>query len=205
MKVREASIEDWKELLDFYTRVYRKDHPLQTKEFWVWQYGNKDKGRAFICLNDEGKIVGHVGANFGGGFAWIINVFLDLEFRGKGVLRKLYDLARQYYPLAASAANQAGLGLYRNMRWFRYHDLVRYVKINPKIKTINVKNVGAIYSWDNIPKARLSERTNEIKYSKFSHWFEIASLEKEWDNYQNGQQDSSFHVWQWLNYIQIVN
>ena len=83
--------------------------------------------------------------------------------------------------------------------------MVRYVKINPKIKTINVKNVGAIYSWDNIPKAILSERTNEIKYSKFSHWFEIASLEKEWDNYQNGQQDSSFHVWQWLNYIQIVN
>jgi hypothetical protein len=38
-------------------------------------------------------------------------------------------------------SNQAGLGLYRNMRWFRYHDLVRYVKINPKIKTINVKNV----------------------------------------------------------------
>ena len=102
-------------------------------------------------------------------------------------------------------SNQAGLGLYRNMRWFRYHDLFRYVKINPKIKTINVKNVGAIYSWDNIPKSRLSERTNEIKYSKFSHWFEIASLEKEWDNYQNGQQDSSFHVWQWLNYIQIVN
>jgi len=43
--------------------------------------------------------------------------------------------------LAASAANQAGLGLYRNMRWFIYHDLVRYVKINPKIKTINIKNV----------------------------------------------------------------
>ena len=54
-------------------------------------------------------------------------------------------------------------------------------------------------------KEEVSQMINEIKYSKFSHWFEIASLEKEWDNYQNGQQDSSFHVWQWLSYTQIVN
>jgi asparagine synthase (glutamine-hydrolysing) len=48
-------------------------------------------------------------------------------------------------------------------------------------------------------KEEVSQMINEIKYSKFSHWFEIASLEKEWDNYQNGQQDSSFHVWQLLS------
>lgn len=48
-------------------------------------------------------------------------------------------------------------------------------------------------------KDEVSQMINEIKYSKFSNWFDIASLEKEWDNYQRGQRDSSFHVWQWLS------
>jgi hypothetical protein len=73
--------------------------------------------------------------------AWIINVYLSEECRGKGVLSSLYSLARVYYPLAATAANAAGLGLYKNMRWFRYYDLVRYVKINPNIKDENFTNV----------------------------------------------------------------
>jgi GNAT superfamily N-acetyltransferase len=131
MITREAIIEDWKELESFFMRVYREKHPLHNKEFWEWQYGNKEFGRSFICLNDKGNIVGHVGANFGGGLSWIINVYLDEECRGQGILAKLYHLARSYYPLAATAANEAGLGLYKNMRWIRYYDLVRYVKINP--------------------------------------------------------------------------
>jgi hypothetical protein len=131
MITREAIIEDWKELESFFMRVYREKHPLHSKEFWEWQYGNKEFGRSFICLNDNGNIVGHVGANFGGGLSWIINVYLDEECRGQGILAKLYHLARSYYPLAATAANEAGLGLYKNMRWIRYYDLVRYVKINP--------------------------------------------------------------------------
>ena len=141
MTTREATIEDWKELFSFFSKVYRKNHPLQNKEFWFWQYGDKNYGRSFICLNDNGTIVGHVGANFGGGVAWIINVYLDEECRGKGILGKLYALARNYYPLAATAANEAGLGLYKNMRWIRYYDLVRYVKINPNIHNPTFKNV----------------------------------------------------------------
>ena len=54
-------------------------------------------------------------------------------------------------------------------------------------------------------KEQVSQMINEIKYSKFSHWFDITCLEKEWDHYQKGQQDSSFHVWQWMNYTQLVN
>lgn len=141
MKVREATIEDWNELYKFYSKIYRENHPLQNKDFWIWQYGDEKQGRAFICLNDKGEVVGHVGANFGNNIAWIINVYLDVECRGKGVLRQLYNLARGYYPLAATAANEAGLGLYRNMRWIRYYDLVRYVKINPNIKNPTLENV----------------------------------------------------------------
>ncbi len=141
MIIREANSNDWEELLVFYKRVYRINHPLQNRKFWNWQYGDAKYGRSFICLNDKGNIVGHVGANFSGGLAWIINVYLDVECRGKGVLRQLYDLARNYHPLAATAANKAGLGLYRNMRWIRYYDLVRYVKVNPNLTQKNYKNV----------------------------------------------------------------
>ena len=141
MKIREANIDDWSKLYVFYKRIYRENHPLHNKDFWIWQYGNKKEGRSFICLNNKEEVVGHVGANFGNNIAWIINVYLDVECRGKGVLRQLYNLARAYYPLAATAANEAGLGLYRNMGWIRYYDLVRYVKVNPIIKEISTKNV----------------------------------------------------------------
>lgn len=141
MNVREAHIEDWDKLQSFYSRVYRPNHPLLNKEFWQWQYEDKNHGRAFIYINNKNEIAGHVGANFKGDLAWIINVYLDKESRGKGVLRELYALARAYYPLAATAANQAGLGLYKNMRWYRYYDLVRYVKINPNIEVPSFKNI----------------------------------------------------------------
>jgi hypothetical protein len=133
MITREATVEDWEKLLQFFKLIYRENHPLHNREFWQWQYGDSHYGRSFICINAQEEIVGHVGANFQGGVAWIINVYLKEECRGKGVLGELYGLARAYYPLAATAANEAGLGLYRNMRWIRYFDLVRFVKINPSL------------------------------------------------------------------------
>ncbi|MCU4189519.1 GNAT family N-acetyltransferase [Flavobacterium sp. HXWNR29] len=141
MITREASINDWDKLFIFFNKIYRKNHPLQNKEFWEWQYGNPKFGRSFICLNENNEVVGHVGANFGGNVAWVINVYLEEECRGKGILSRLYELARAYYPLAATAANEAGLGLYRNMRWYRYYDLVRYVKINPKFNIPSFEKV----------------------------------------------------------------
>lgn len=141
MITREANIEDWEKLFQFFSRIYRPHHPLQNQAFWQWQFGDAAYGRSFICINDKQEIVGHVGANFGGGIAWIINVYLDEECRGKGILGRLYDLARAYYPLAATAANEAGLGLYRNMRWYRYHNLVRYIKINPSVHEISLEKV----------------------------------------------------------------
>jgi hypothetical protein len=141
MITREANLNDWIELEIFFKRIYRTGHPLHQREFWNWQFGDQAFGRSFICLDDDGTIVGHVGANFGGNLSWIINVYLDEACRGKGILGELYSLARNYYPLAATAANEAGLGLYRNMRWFRYYDLVRYVKINPKVEDKSFANV----------------------------------------------------------------
>lgn len=141
MKFREASIDDWCKLEVFFKRIYRKNHPLHNKEFWEWQYGDEKYGRSFICLNLEDEIIGHVGANFCGGISWMINGCLDEKYRGKGIMSNLYDLARNYYPLAATAANNLGLGMYKNMRWIRYCDLVRYVKISPNCLDISFENV----------------------------------------------------------------
>ena len=140
MIYREATIEDWDDLKEFYKKVYRFNHPLIDKEFWIWQYGDVKYGRAFICLNNDSDIVGHVGANFAGNLAWMINGYLDTEYRGKGVMSNLYNLARNYYPVAATAANNLGLGMYKSMRWYRYYDLIRYVKIKPAIEDITFKN-----------------------------------------------------------------
>ena len=141
MITREATIDDWEKLSVFFNKIYRENHPLHKKVFWEWQYGNRQYGCSFICLNDKNEIVGHVGANFQDQIAWIINVYLDEECRGKGILGKLYSLARNYYPLAATAANAAGLALYKNMQWIRYYDLERYVKINPNLDDKNFNNV----------------------------------------------------------------
>lgn len=148
MITREATLADWDKLVVFFTKIYRANHPLQNKEFWQWQYGDPKYGRSFICLNQDSEIVGHVGANFQGNLAWIINVYLTEECRGKGILAKLYALARNYYPLAATAANEAGLGLYKNMRWIRYYDLVRYVKINPSLNNKGFQKVCAPITID---------------------------------------------------------
>jgi RimJ/RimL family protein N-acetyltransferase len=102
MEIREAKLEDWSKLEIFFKRIYRVNHPLHSYTFWEWQYGDGNFGRSFICI-DKDIIVGHVGANFGGGIAWIINVYLDENYRGKGILSNMYSLARNYYPLAATA------------------------------------------------------------------------------------------------------
>ena len=50
MVTREATAQDWDQLLSFFTRVYRTNHPLQNRAFWEWQYGNPSYGRSFIFL-----------------------------------------------------------------------------------------------------------------------------------------------------------
>ncbi len=148
MIVREASIEDWDKLVVFFTEIYRQNHPLQNKEFWEWQYGDAKYGRSFICLDEDEKVVAHVGASFENNLAWMMNLYVKKEYEGKRIPAKLYNLAREYYPLVTTAANKAALDMYQSMRWIRYHNLVRYVKINPNVTTIDVKNICKKVSVD---------------------------------------------------------
>jgi GNAT superfamily N-acetyltransferase len=140
MILREATIEDWEKLSQFFKIIYRENHPLHNKEFWEWQYGDERYGRSFICLDEE-RVVAHVGASFENNLAWLMNLYVSKEYEGKRIPAKLYDLARQYFPLVTTAANKAALDMYQSMRWIRYHNLVRYVKINPSITDLDVKNI----------------------------------------------------------------
>lgn len=141
MVIREAAIEDWDKLLQFFKKIYRENHPLHSKKFWEWQYGDEKFGRSFICLDDNEHVVAHVGASFENNLAWLLNLYVSKEYEGKRIPSKLYDLARQYYPLVTTAANKAALDMYQSMRWIRYTNLVRYVKINPIVVDINISNV----------------------------------------------------------------
>ncbi len=134
MTKREALLNDWSKSYQFFPKTYRENHSLDNKEFWECQYENLQYVRSFICLNDQNEIVDHVGVNFQDGIAWKIYACLDEKCTRKGVLGKLYYLARQYYSLMATAANEADLSFYKNMCGIRCYDLVRYMKNNPVFK-----------------------------------------------------------------------
>jgi asparagine synthase (glutamine-hydrolysing) len=39
----------------------------------------------------------------------------------------------------------------------------------------------------------------KLNSSNCDNWFNKMALNQEWENYKNGDNDSSFHIWQWLN------
>lgn len=139
--IKEALISDWDILYPFYCQAYRANHPLQNKEFWDWQYGDENFGKAYICIDESKKVVGHLGANFSDDIAWTLNAFLLPDYRGKGIMSKLHDKFRNYFPLAATSASSLGLDMYKKMGWNRYYDLERYVKINPNVKNNSVSEL----------------------------------------------------------------
>ena len=54
-------------------------------------------------------------------------------------------------------------------------------------------------------KEFVSQQLDKIEQSKFSNWFNFSELRNEWSNYLDGDCDSSFHVWQWLNLSLSLN
>src|SRR5690606_29192923 len=40
---------------------------------------------------------------------------------------------------------------------------------------------------------------NNLKNSPVSDWFNFKNIEEEWKTYKKGDQESSFHIWQWIN------
>jgi len=135
--VRVANVNDWPTLTVFYERAYREGHPIRNQSFWKWRFGTDGQGVALIAT-DSDSVVGHVGVNLCGGVAWIIQTYLDEEWRGKGLLGRLYGLAGEFGPLAATNVNLAGQGMYRKMGWHELVSLERFVLVDPALKPKNV-------------------------------------------------------------------
>lgn len=45
----------------------------------------------------------------------------------------------------------------------------------------------------------------KIKESKYANWFSMDEMEKEMKKYVNGHRDSSFHIWQWVNFSLLID
>ena len=45
----------------------------------------------------------------------------------------------------------------------------------------------------------VSLQLSKINSSEYKMWFDIPTLKQEWENYVNGDNDSSFHIWQWVS------
>jgi asparagine synthase (glutamine-hydrolysing) len=48
-------------------------------------------------------------------------------------------------------------------------------------------------------KAFTEENFEKLRYSRASHWFDFEEMHREWKNYKTGDNQSSFHIWQWVN------
>ena len=53
-------------------------------------------------------------------------------------------------------------------------------------------------------KEMVNEYLLKLKRSAHSDWFDHDEIEKEWQNYLKGDQNSSFHIWQWINAAQLL-
>ncbi len=130
IETRIAKTEDWPAVQRFFLRNYRSGHPFQFEPFWRWQTEDPASAESYISLL-AGEVVAHLGMNVGGGYVWVIQLLVEQQCRGKGVVRSLYDLARRRGPLATTNANAVALRMYRKMRWVRTVDLQRYVVVRP--------------------------------------------------------------------------
>ena len=45
----------------------------------------------------------------------------------------------------------------------------------------------------------VDKKIEKIEKSNYNSWFDIEELKKEWQNYVEGDNQSSFHIWQWLS------
>jgi asparagine synthase (glutamine-hydrolysing) len=43
-----------------------------------------------------------------------------------------------------------------------------------------------------------------LKNSDFSTWFNVDEVSNEWQKYKDGDNDSSFHIWQWISFSNLL-
>ncbi|SDR69491.1 asparagine synthase (glutamine-hydrolyzing) [Christiangramia echinicola] len=53
-------------------------------------------------------------------------------------------------------------------------------------------------------KEMVRDYLDRFKKSGYSDWFDHNEIDKEWHKYLKGEQNSSFHIWQWINAAQLL-
>ena len=48
------------------------------------------------------------------------------------------------------------------------------------------------------------ENLNKLKASEYTKWFNFEVLDNEWEKYLKGDNESSFHIWQWVNSSKVL-
>jgi len=54
-------------------------------------------------------------------------------------------------------------------------------------------------------KSEIDNGIERIYSSKYTHWFDLDQVQSEWKKYLEGDNDSSFHIWQWYNFSQLID
>ena len=50
----------------------------------------------------------------------------------------------------------------------------------------------------------VEEQLNQMASSEYSNWFDLDQIQKEWEKYKDGDRQSSFHIWQWVNFALLM-
>ena len=50
----------------------------------------------------------------------------------------------------------------------------------------------------------VESKIKNLKDSDFASWFDINEMSNEWQKYKDGDNDSSFHIWQWISFSNLM-
>ena len=53
-------------------------------------------------------------------------------------------------------------------------------------------------------KDYVETKIDNLKDSDFSSWFDFDEMSYEWQKYKDGDNDSSFHIWQWISFSNLL-
>jgi asparagine synthase (glutamine-hydrolysing) len=53
-------------------------------------------------------------------------------------------------------------------------------------------------------KDYVETKIENLKDSDFSSWFDFDEMSYEWQKYKDGDNDSSFHIWQWISFSNLL-
>ena len=99
-------------------------------------------------------------------------------------------------PEAMKISNQQGKYLLRQI----LSDYSKNVAFAPKRPLQTPQREWLANELDVLVEKSLSS----IEKSNFAVLFDIPQLKEEWKKYQQGEQDSSFHVWQWISIAELL-